>query len=162
LRSWIIAFFVFLVLFSTFFGTHQVEAQSNQPTQLTEANGAVTEAFVAVLEAEQAGANVTVLLGRLNDATSLLAQAEIAYRAGNTNTATEQVKDVSAIASEVETNAVTAKNDAAVKRQDDFWLMMGISEFAAFSFVALMFLLWIRFKRNYIKKASQAKEGEWR
>lgn len=54
-------------------------------------------AFVAVSEAEKAGANVTGLLGRLNDGADLLAQANVAYRVGDISGALDKAAGVFAI-----------------------------------------------------------------
>lgn len=55
---------------------------------LADAEETVTMAYQAVLRAEEAGANVSGLLSRLNEATGLLARAQVANRAGRADEAT--------------------------------------------------------------------------
>jgi len=153
IRLLIIAFLAFSVVVSLVSDTHQVKAEANQASsQLMEANGAVKKAFVAVLEAEQAGANVTGLLVRLNDGTSLLAEAEVAYRIGDASGAIDKAGAVLAIASEVETEAVSASYAGLTNRNNAFWSVAAVSGVAGFSFVLFMVLIWRWFKQNYIKK----------
>lgn len=53
------------------------------PSEVDQADSAIAEALVAVAEAERAGANVSVLLVRLDDANVLLAEARNALRRGD-------------------------------------------------------------------------------
>jgi hypothetical protein len=53
------------------------------------ARGKIVDCYNAVLEAEKAGANVTTLLGKLNDAGELLSKADLAYSTGNFDSAHE-------------------------------------------------------------------------
>jgi hypothetical protein len=139
-------------------GANEVKAEATQtPSQLIEADNALKQAFAAVLEAEQAGANVAGLLGRLSDGANLLAQAEMAYRVGDFSGAIDKATGVFASASEVETDAINAKNAALIKSQNDVWSIVAISDVAGFSFILLMFLIWIWFKKNYIKKLRNSK-----
>nr|NIR87761.1 hypothetical protein [Candidatus Bathyarchaeota archaeon] len=50
---------------------------------IIKAEDSVASGYDAVLEAEEAGANVSGLLARLNEAAMLLAEAEIAFRLGD-------------------------------------------------------------------------------
>jgi hypothetical protein len=153
-----LALLVFLVLTSLFSGLIQVKAEADQtPSQLIEADNALKKAFASVLEAEQAGANVTGLLDRLNDGADLLAQAEMAYRVGDVSGAVDEASGVFAIVSEVEADVVSAENAALINRYSNIWSVAAISDVAGFSFVLIMFLVWIWFKRSYIKRLSNSK-----
>ena len=137
---------------------HYVFAQTDQTSsQLQTANNAVGQAFNAVLAAEKAGTNVTSLLNQLNNANSLLAQAENAYRIGDDNTAAKDASAVLPIAQEVTTEAQTAKQTASTSRQTGFLSTIAITIVAAVIFVLALFMVWRRFKRNYIKSLSEAK-----
>ena len=83
--------FVFLALSSCFYRELYVFAQTEQTaSKLVAANSAVEQAFNAVLDAENAGANVTSLVVQLNFAANILAQAENTKRAGNSTAAEAQ------------------------------------------------------------------------
>jgi hypothetical protein len=64
-------------------------SQSDARSSLTAAQGTVVDCYTAVSEAAKAGANVTSLLIRLNDAQELLTNADLAYGAGNFDSARE-------------------------------------------------------------------------
>ena len=73
----------------------------------------VTLAYQAVLRAEQAGANVSELLDRLNEATSLLAQAQVAYRIGHFEEATSLASLSRNIGVGVRNDALTLRRSAS-------------------------------------------------
>jgi predicted S18 family serine protease len=153
-----IALFVFLTLTVFLSVANQVKAEATQTSlQLTEAENMVKKAFSAVLEAENAGANVESLLSRLNDGMNLLARAEMAYKAGDVSGATKNATDASAIASEVETEALSVKFAASISSQTAFWSTVGIINLAEAAFILFMFLSWRWFKKNYIKRLRNSK-----
>jgi CHASE3 domain sensor protein len=149
---------VFLAFGSCLFSGHYVFAQTDQTAlKLQAANTAVDGAFNAVLDAEKAGANVTGLLGQLNIAEGVLAQAENSYRAGDSNTAAVQADSVLPITQEVTTSAQDAKQTALVSGQNAFWSTIALTVIGAVVFVLALFLVWRWFKRSYINDLSQAK-----
>jgi CHASE3 domain sensor protein len=148
-----------IIAFGTsFFNMQFADAQTDQTeSKLHAANDAVEQAFNAVWGAEKAGANVTALLAQLNDAEGDLAQAENAYRSGDSNTAAAQADSVLPIAQEVTTAAQSAKQTALVSGQNAFWSTIAFAVIGAFVFVLALFLVWRWFKRRYINNLSQAK-----
>jgi len=153
-----VALLVFLTLTVFLSAVKQVKAEETQsPSQLTEADTAVKKAFSAVLEAEDAGANVTSLLSRLSDGENLLAQAEMAYKVGDVSRAIDNAADASAIASEVEDSALSARFAASINSQTSFWSTAAILTVAGAAFVVFMFLIWIRFKKSYIERLRNSK-----
>ena len=131
---------------------HFADAQTDQTeSKLQAANGAVEQAFNAVLDAEKVGANVTGLLAQLNVAAGVLAQAENSFRTGDFNTSATQADSVLPIAQEV-TNSAHAKQAALVSGQNAFWFTIAFTEIGASVFVLVLFLVWRRFKRGYMKK----------
>ena len=138
---------------SCLYSGHYVFAQTDQTaSKLQAANTAVERAFNAVLDAEKAGANVTGLLAQLNVAAGVLAQAENSFRTGDFNTSAVQADNVLPIAQEVTNSAQDAKQTALVSGQNAFWFTIAFTEIGASVFVLVLFLVWRRFKRGYIKK----------
>ncbi len=153
-----VTIFIFLTLGSCLYSGHYVSAQTDQTaSKLQVANNAVEQAFNAVLDAEKAGANVTGLLVRLNDAAGILAQAENSYRTGDNNTAIVQADSVLPIAQEVTTAAQNAKQTALVSGQNAFWSTIAFTVIGIFVFVLASFLVWRWFRRQYISNLDQAK-----
>ena len=150
--------FVFISLSYCFNSENYVFAQSDQTaSKLQVANIAVGKAFNAVLDAEKAGANVTVFLDQLNYAANILAQAENSNRTGNSTAAAAQADSVLPIAQEVTTLAQDAKQTALVSGQITVWTIIAFTLIAGFVFVLVLFLVWRRFKRSYIDSLSEAK-----
>lgn len=136
---------------------HYAVAQTGQPeSKLEAANKAVEQAFKAVLDAEQAGANVTGLLARLNVAGDLLAQAEIAVRKGDSG-AGVKANSAFSIAAEVEAAAVAAKETVVVASRNALWITFAFSVEGAIIFALALFLVWLRYKKSYIKDLFEAK-----
>jgi hypothetical protein len=123
---------------------------------LAEANRAVGEAFGAVSEAEQTGANVTGLLARLNVAADLLAQAEIAVRKGDSSAGVKADSSFS-IAAEVETAAVAARDAALAAGQDALYSTVAFSLIGAVAFVLVLFLVLRLLKQSYVRRMFEAK-----
>jgi len=128
-----------------------ITAHAVDVAKLQAANTAFEEAFEAVLAAEHAGANVTALLGRLNVAADLLAQAEMAYRKGNTTLATNKADRVFPIASEVQADAVTAEITAAIAHQNALWSTIAVSVIGAVAFIMILLLVWRILRKVYVK-----------
>jgi hypothetical protein len=151
---------VFLAFGSCLYNGHYVFAQTDQTaSKLQAANSAVEQAFNAILDAEKAGANVTGLLAQLNVAEGELAQAEISYRTGDSNTAAAQADSILPIAQQVTTSAQDAKQTALVLGKSNFWNTIALTLIDVFGCVLALFLVWLLFKRSYIKRSSGPKPG---
>jgi len=148
----------FLALNASVFGVYCVVAETDQSgLKLQAANSAVEQAFNAVLDAERAGANVTVLLDQLNVAADLLAQAEMAYGNGDAANAADKADSALSIALEVKSDAVSAEKSALVAYQNGFWLTVALSVIGAAVFVFVLFLVWRLLKQRYVKNFLGAK-----
>ena len=97
------------------------------------------------------------MLKQLNDASSLLAQAENAYRTGGDNTAVNDASAVLSIAQQVTAQAETTKEAALASGKNAFWPMITITVVADAVFVAALFLVWRLLKRTYVKGLMEAK-----
>jgi hypothetical protein len=133
-------------------------AQTDQAEmKLQAASVAIEQAFNAVLDAENVGANVTILYVQLNNATWVLAQAQNSYRTGNSSTAIIQADSVLPIALKVINTAQEVKTNTLVSVQNTFWFTFTLTVIGAILFVLVLFLLWRWFKRIYINRLTEAK-----
>ena len=147
-----------LLMLSMCFSIYAATAQTDQTTlKLLAANDAVKQAFIEVLDAEKAGANVTDLLVQINTAQNILAQAENTYRLGDTNAAETQADNVLPIAQQITLDAQSAKQTATISNQNAYWTTITLTIVGIFIFVLVLFWVWRRFKQNYIKRLSEAK-----
>ena len=137
---------------------HTAFAQTNSvDSKLQGANDAVNQAYSAVLDAENVGANVTDMLVQINTAQGILALADNSFRTGDFNTAATQADSVLPIAQQVTLDAQNAKQTAIVSSQNAFWSTIAFTVIGVFVFVLVLFLVWRLFKRSYIKSLSDAK-----
>ena len=144
---------------SCFFSEHYVFAQTNQGVfnRILSANTATEQAFNAVFDAEKTGANVTSLLRQLDNATNILAQAENSYRTGDFNAADAQADSVFPITQEVTTAAHNAKQTSLASKQNAVVSMIAFTVIGAFVFVNALFIVWLWFKRRYVKSLYNSK-----
>ena len=137
---------------------HQAATQTDQATlKLQAANNAVNQAFIAVLDAEKAGANVNDLMSQLNYALDVLAVAENSYRAGDLNRAGIQAGSVVPIARKVASDAQSAKLTAIVNQQNGFYFSIAFAVLGSGIFILILFYVWVFFKRRYIKSLAELK-----
>jgi CHASE3 domain sensor protein len=132
-------------------------AQIDTTTKLQAANDAFKQAFNAILSAEKAGANVTILMSQLNLAANYLTQAENAYRYGDLNTGASSADKSLTIAREIAAASQDTEETATVASQNTFLSTTSFTIIGAFAYTLALFLVWRRFKRRYIKSLSEAK-----
>ena len=143
-----------MVIVTFFYSVNQVEAEDTQElSQLQQANDALQNAFVAVLEAEQSGANVTGFLSSLSVGSDLLMQAELSYRIGDIKEALSKTESVLEVAFELETEAIRARNLALFNSEGALYLSVVFSVLAGFSYFLALFFVWKRFKQYYFKRS---------
>jgi hypothetical protein len=150
---------MFLILASQFF-ISETFAQASKDvaaSALTDAEGVVVSAYQAVLRAEEAGANVSGLLVRLNEAGGFLARARMAYDFGDFEEAAGLANSSRNIGVEVENAAVELKDSAFLERVQRMWFMMLGSIFGVVLVFFGSFWVWRVFKRRYYRRVLMMK-----
>jgi len=127
------------------------------PSNITQAEKAVALSFNAVDLAQKSGANVTELTTQLNEAVSLLAQAENAYRNGDNITAVNTANAIIPIASKIESTAIEIKTEASRTRQNSLTMVISLSITAEIVLILVLFTIWRRLRQNHIKEISRMK-----
>lgn len=112
------------------------------------ADSALQVTFLTVSDAERAGANVNGLIARLNEAGNALTSARVALDAGNYSGAASLATLSKGLADAIAADAAVSKDDA-VTQASHWWMTVLLSLVGSASFVAVLFLLWRRFKRLY-------------
>jgi len=159
-KRFFVAALLVLALGAWFAGLQVAFAQTTPATanlRLQAANSVVDAGFKAVFAAEKAGANVTSLLAQLNNAATLLAQAEIANRTGDYNTSIARADSVLLVAQPVASSAQTLQSAATVASQDAFWLSIEFTVIDAVVFLAILFVGWRWVKARYMKHVLESK-----
>jgi uncharacterized membrane protein YhaH (DUF805 family) len=118
---------------------------------------AVGQAFNAASDAERAGANVSGLIVRLNEAGAVLVEAEIALGDGNSGEAFSRAGQCVGIAESVRTEAVALKTSTLDKAQTIFWMYLTFSVVSIAVFVSVLVLVWRRLKRGQVEKTLSMK-----
>jgi hypothetical protein len=142
---------IFLILMSELYVVVAFgEVSANEATSaLTDAEGTVVSAYRAVLDAEQAGVNVSGLLGQLNEAGENLALAHIAYTQGDFEKAASLAILSKNIGKEVQSTAASMKDYASSENTRRLWLTM-ISSIVGMVGVSLVsFWVWRFLKRHW-------------
>jgi len=124
---------------------------------INQAEDVVASAYEAVLEAERAGANVSGLLARLNQAGEFLAGAWVAFRLGDFEEAARSASLCSEISESVKNEAGEMRVEAYGLRVKGFWLTMTGSLVGVVAVVFGSFVGWRVFKRRYYMRVSRMK-----
>jgi hypothetical protein len=123
-----------------------------ETTRLQVADSAIRQAFNSVQEAESAGANVSLLVAKLNTAGKLLADAENAYRNGSIDMVAAKTDDALAIADSVKSEALSLRDTAFVTTRDSYWATAAFTAAGVAVFLTLLSFVWRRFSRASRKK----------
>jgi hypothetical protein len=119
---------------------------------VAEAEEVLVLAYDAVLEAEEAGANVSGLLDRLSLSGGYLAEAHVSVRLGNSENASRFAGLCVEAGDEVEGEAVLLRDEAARLERADVLVRVFGSAAGVVIVVVSGFVLWEIFKRRYHAK----------
>jgi hypothetical protein len=148
----IVSVLLLLVLAAFGLGLHGsfcVLAGDDVSSRISEAEDALHGAFLAVLDAENAGANVSALLVELDVAGKNLTEAEMAYKSGSPIEAVSKAEQCSVLANGVIDEALALKNSALANARRAEWQTFMFSGVGAFVILIVLVLVWIVFKRSY-------------
>jgi hypothetical protein len=153
-----VSFLLVLVLACLFsHGVAIIRGADEASPSVAEADVAVRRAFNATLDAERAGANVSGLIVKLDEAGGLLAEAENAYKVGNFSEAVSKAEECSMLADGVIGEALSLKTMALADAQTAFWQNLTFSCVGGAAFLVVLFLVWGWFKRVYAEKLLKMK-----
>ena len=156
-KPFVLCSLVFLTLFAVSDYPSCAGGTDDALAKVAEADNAVRQAFVAILEAEEAGANVSDLIVKLQGAGTFLAGAEIAYTNGDANGAAAKAESALSIAESVKPEALSLKSSALADAQTAFRQTLIFSFAGAAAFLAVLVFAWILLKRVHVKKMLKMK-----
>lgn len=154
-RKWFVSMMLVIFASPLLAPAALADAKKDQAASaLASAQDSVASAYQAVSRAEEARANVSSLLIRLNEAGSFLARAQLAYQSGNYNSTMEF-----AAQSQQKLNGFLADVDslreAAIQEHYvDFMINVVGSTIGSMIVVCLSFLVWSFLKRRLNKDGS--------
>jgi len=117
---------------------------------IAEAKEVLGSAYGAVLEAEEAGANVSGLLGRLNLGGEYLAEAYVWYRLGVSEDASRFAGLCVEVVGDVRSEAFALRDEAERLGEADFVVKMFGSVGGVVVVVVVGFVVWRVFRRRYL------------
>lgn len=141
-----------IFVFASFFFVSPILADSNQDTAsvaIADAEETMISTFEAVLEAEQAGGNVSGLLVQLNEAGEFLAAARMSYRNGDFDDAVYFADLSRNIGEEVENAAYELKDLASDEEIQGMWFTVLGSISGVILVVSGSLWVWWFLKRRY-------------
>jgi hypothetical protein len=132
--------------------------------EVAEAEEALILAYDSVLEAEEAGANVSALLNKLSLGGEYLAEAHVSVLLGNFANASRFAGLCVEVGTEVEDEAILLRDEAGRLEREDVLVRVFGSAVGVIIVVVSGFALWTIFKRRYNQRILglklEANDGE--
>jgi hypothetical protein len=122
------------------------------PLEVAEAEEALASAYEAVLQADEAGANVSGLLDKLNVGSEYLVEAYVWVHLGDSENTSHFAGLCYDVALDVQSDAVEAIDEAKSSGMKESVVVMLGSVVGVILVVGLCFVGWRVFKRHYHKK----------
>ena len=151
-RGFLVFAFLFVLALSVFLIEGCVAGAEEAALAIERAEGVVASGYQAVLEAEGAGANVSGLLARLNEAGGLLALARVSYRVGDFDGTVRFAELCGEIGEGVRFDALGVRDFAVEEAGHRFWRAIIGSIVGVAIIVFLSFLGWFIFKGRYYRR----------
>jgi len=149
--------FVLFILFSCFVRACFAVGQADANQMLAEAENAVVSAYVSVAEADGAGANVSQLLVKLEDAGALLAEAQNSYRVGDYERAFSLAMNCSDAVNNVVQDALALKSETEEAQGQKLLFTAGVSSACLSVLFVLSLFGWRFLKKVYLKRVLEMK-----
>jgi len=124
-------------------------SQADAATAISSAKSTILNGYNAAKQAEAAGANITVLVGTLNEAGSLLSQAELAYAANDFDTALNLAVQSQNSLNSFIAEANTSQETAMQQQNQDFLINVVFSTIGTFAVIIAGFAAWLFLKKKY-------------
>jgi len=157
LRFWVgVLVFVIVVWFVLSVPRAFAAGSGEADLAVSDADDALRGAFVHVFDAEGAGANVSGLMGRLNEAGDALASARAALEMENYSDAVSRAGVCKSLVSGVVGDADALKTDALATKSS-WWITMSFSVVGSVVFVVVLFLVWRWVRRFYAAKLLESR-----
>jgi hypothetical protein len=150
-----------IMLFVAMLVSSASASQSDAAIAISSAQSTIVNCYDAAKAAEATGANITGLVGTLNEAGSLLSQAQLAYSQGDFDAAATY-----AVESQNKLNNFVAQanilGEAAWQQgNQDFLINFVGSIVGAFAVVIVGFVVWFFLKSKYDRKQEQEQDRKY-
>lgn len=136
---------------------HAQTNESEMSESILSADYAIRQAYTHVLEAENACANVSELVAKLNIAAGYLAEAQNAYVTGNFDIIAGKCRAAMDIANDVTVSAIILRDNALFETNNNFKVTLFFSVIGITLFLMLLYVIWRKFKTYYFKRLLELK-----
>jgi uncharacterized protein YdaL len=92
------------------------------------------------------------LLNQLDDVAGLLAQVENAHRTGNNTFDITNADSVIHLSNQIFLDAQALKESTIIENQNTFWIKIILTIAGSVIFTSIIFIVWCKFRRCYVKK----------
>ena len=152
-KSWVIAVFIIALIFTIEYLPLCFAVDASQASKaISQAEQDLNGAYINVSEADRAGADVSLLLDRLNSAGAYLSNADSLFKAGNYEDAVTLATECSYTVRGVADEAETLKSYAqGIHSNIIFWSFF-VSIVGLISVIVLGFWGWGFLKRRYSRE----------
>ena len=154
-----IALIVLLLLLVAMFPLPVWASQADAANAISSAKNTILNCYNATREAETAGANITVIVGTLNEAGSLLSQAEFAYATNDFDAALTFALQSQPSLNNIIQEANALKGTATQLRNQDFLVNVVGSVIGTFAVIIAGFAVWFFLKRKYETAGAHSSES---
>jgi hypothetical protein len=150
---------IILFLFVTVVALPVWAEEGNAAAAISSAKSTILNCYHAAKDAEAAGANITALTATLNQAGSLLSQAELAYSANDYDAALSLATQSQDTLSNFVAEANTLKETATQRQNQDFLVNVVGSIAGTFAVIAAGVAAWLYLKRKYATAGEKSSES---
>jgi len=154
-----IALVIILLLSVTVVASPVWADQGTASAAISSAKNTIANCYTAAKEAEAAGANITVIVGTLNEAGSLLSQAELAYAANDFDTALNLATQSQNRLNNFVGGANTLRETAVQQQTQDFLINVVGSTIGTFAVIIASFAVWRFLKKKYYTTEAHPSES---
>jgi hypothetical protein len=139
-----------------------VLASNDTSSKIVDAENAVKQAFLLILDSEKEGANVSDLDNRLSNAARVLIEAKIANQTGDYESADALADNCTAIANGVIANAIQTRDTAANLKQQRILWSASLSALGLGVLAVSSYFVWKYLRNHYISRILKMKPEEAR
>jgi len=132
-------------------------SESTIALKLAEIEDVMDLAYASTLEAEQAGANVSGLLARLNLGCEYLAEANVWYRLEDYENASHSLDLCLDVIEDVNEKASVLRDEGRSRGENDFVVTIFASIGGVIAIVLVGFVVWRIFRRHYMERVLRLK-----
>jgi hypothetical protein len=150
-KAFMIFFFIILLMILNFGFPQALGDESEAITSISHVKESAIGVYISVLEIERKGGDVSVLIERLNNILNNLAEAELAFEAGNYDLATQIANSEIEVLILLSEEVMDLKKETEVQKELEFRNKLLLSAGSICVILFCGYFGWRRFKEYYLQ-----------